>query len=573
MSKKIKSGIQLARAVNISSATGGQPAKKWLVRRYADGASGAHLLGLSFPTFGGGRGKLLLPMSTTAAPREIVKALIDRGADWPNDAAQQERSIGQIISAVPDQACVLSGTSGWVDDVFMFGKLAIGAHKGAYRVHEHLIRGTERLAKKAKTSDTWKRSVAKSAAKSSYAAFTIMQALAAPLLIFADLPEGAIFHFGGSGSTGKTTALMAGASVYGAAHPLPGWQAGERGLHERAAANSDLQLILDDTEKLPVTSRNRYQEIASIAHTLTSGESRDYAQSVQKTLPKLQWRCWAVSSGPNIMEREFAGASHNWSDGDRARWIDIPVPSKNEGGVWDRVPAKESFKARGKRSNDLFRRTNRAYGAIGRQWIRLVQEKRQDFAVNLPREIDRFVDRVCPTGGGVERRIAAKFGLVYAAGRLATRQGLLPWSGNLPLKICMRLYLRCMAINGGMERALDAAKAQLLTAIKDGDRFPIATDARPALPNNFEGYRRLKSGGTELVITQAAFRSITGSSATGLLREFQADVVLESGHGKRSAKQVRVNIDGRTSKHRMLVFSYDRLLTALGEDRQEGIPN
>ncbi|WP_143748649.1 DUF927 domain-containing protein [Mesorhizobium sophorae] len=563
MSKKTKLRVQLVQAVQIPSADDGQPAKKWFVRRFADGSSGAHLLGLSFPTFGGGSGKLLLPMSVTTAPKDIIEALIDRGANWPNDGDQQKLWTAQIIAAIPLQACVISGTSGWVGDVFMFGKVAIGAPKGTYRVHEHLIRGTERLAKKAETSDTWKRSVAQSAAKSSYAAFAIMQALSAPLFNFTELPEGAIFHFGGRGSTGKSTALMAGASVYGAPHPLPSWQAGERGLHERAAANSDLQLILDDTEKLPLTSRNRYHAIASIAHTLTDGNSRAYAQIVEKGLPQLRWRGWAISTGPDVMEKEFAGSNHTWTDGDRARWIDVPVPNRSEGGIWDRVPASEGLRERGKRSSNLFTACKTAHGTIGRQWIRLLQQQRQIFAAGLASEIDRFVEKACPTSAGVDSRVAAKFGLVYAAGRLAIRHGLLPWPKNLPLRVCKRLYLRCLETNGGLERALEDAKANLLMAVQDAERFPVVTNSTPKLQAGFEGYRRVKSGNTELMITQAAFRNAVGSAAKGLLRQLQAERIVESGHGKRSAKQVWLNVDGRISKHRLLVLDYDSLLTAL----------
>lgn len=566
MSKKIKSQVQLVQGVAIPSADDGQAARKWFVRRYADGSSGAHLLGLSFPTFGGGSGKLLLPMSATAAPKEIIEALIDRGANWPNDADQQKRSTAKIIAAVPHQACVISGTSGWVGDVFMFGKLAIGAPKGAYRLHEHLIPETARLSRSSGTRDAWKATVASPCAKSSYAAFAIMHALAAPLAIFADLPEGAIFHFGGRGSTGKTTALTAGASVYGEPpRPLPGWQAGVRGLHERAAANSDLQLILDDTEKLPLTSRNRYREIASMAHTLTSGESLDYAQIVQKGLPKLHWRCWAISSGPNVMEKEFAGANHTWTDSDRARWIDIPIPHKQHGGVWDRVPAKEGLKARGKRSNNVFSACKQAHGTVGRRWIGLLQQQRGTLATRTASEIDRFVEKVCPAGGGVDSRIAAKFGLVYAAGRLAIRHGLLPWPNDLPLKVCKRLYLRCLETNGGVERALEDAKAHLLRAVQDVDRFPMLKNGSPTLQAGFEGYQRVKSGSTELMITQAGFRKIAGASAKSLLRQLQAEGILEAGHGKRSAKQIWLNVDGHVSKHRLLVFEYERLLGALGQ--------
>ena len=53
--------------------------------------------------------------------------------------------------------------------------------------------------------------------------------------------------------------------------------------------------------------------------------------------------------------------------------------------------------------------------------------------------VNRFVAKVQPQPG-MDARIARKFAVVYAAGRLATKAGLLPWPSRLPLRTVRRLY-------------------------------------------------------------------------------------------------------------------------------------
>jgi uncharacterized protein (DUF927 family) len=107
-----------------------------------------------------------------------------------------------------------------------------------------------------------------------------MLALAAPLVRHSNLPESAIFNFVGPSGTGKTTAVLAAASVLGSVDQLGDWNSRDRALHEYAAAGSDLLVVLDDMERFRPDSGRRLNALSSRLHVLTAGTSTGYSYGV-----------------------------------------------------------------------------------------------------------------------------------------------------------------------------------------------------------------------------------------------------------------------------------------------------
>jgi hypothetical protein len=526
---------------------------RWTVRRYRDVTSDIDMLHLRFPRAGDSAAELLVPLSFLDRPSEMIRLLVDKAAIWPPAHADRLLILGLIATSLPDQVGTILGHCGWHDGVFQLGTKTIGAPAKRCILRPEFAKKAGQLVHQTGTLEQWQQRVAASAADSSYAAFAIMHALAAPLFRFdPNMPEGAIFHFGAPSGSGKTTALIAGASVAGSL-PLSDWSASDRALHERAAVTNGLQLILDDTERLPATS-SPLVRLAHIAHTLTSGQSQDYAAPVQSSLPPLTWDCWAISSGPTVIEEQFTQAGVPRSDGDRVRWIDIQVPDRDRGGIWDRIGDDEAQGVNyALRSESLVSAARVFNGVAALEWIRIVQGDLNRYREKVPERVSRFLTRECPNAGDVERRIGRKFALVYAAGYLARAAGILPWEVNFPLSVCSGLFRSVMAAR----RAQEADIAGLLRRLAEALRILplVAENATPVFGSSaFAGYRVERNGRPVAYVRRGWLESFCGSSAVTVVNHLTRAGALLPGHGGRKGQQVRIQVQEATRKVRLLAI-------------------
>ncbi|MCB1469195.1 MAG: DUF927 domain-containing protein, partial [Rhizobiaceae bacterium] len=376
--------------------------KAWYIRRYRDARTESDFLRIKFPRIGAAPSYLYVPVSLTERPADLAKLLTDKGANWSPDVTERRKAIEIIAKKLPDQIGTMLSQGGWHGEIFMLGTDPIGCKDQRYILRNEFVPQAKESIGCSGTLAEWQERVARPAAKSRYAMFAIMHGLAAPLFRFAGLDEGAIFHLGGDGSTGKTSALMAGASVAGASE-LTDWNSSERGMHERAAIMSGLQIVLDDTERQPATAA-RVAALNTLSHTLTSGRSQTYSRVVKGSLPDLRWDCWALSSGPSTMEHAAQKVGYTRTDGDRVRWIDIPSPAAVSGGIWDlaRCDSEEDY---ARLSEALREAASQFHGEVARKWIRLLQVNQNLCREHIPTAIERFISRNCPDAGSVERRI------------------------------------------------------------------------------------------------------------------------------------------------------------------------
>lgn len=535
----------------------------WAVRCYRDEMTEEHLLHFEFPCIGDRKGSATLPRSMGASTSRLASELSGKGAALPHDKRACEAWLSSLIKALPRRIGTLAGATGWHGRSFLLGPELIGASDVPVILRPTVSQQGGWLSGKTGNFEDWRSRVAKPAAGSSYASFAIMHALAAPLYKFAGLPEGAIFNFSAPSSVGKTTALKVGASVSGDPNILTDWNATLRGLQERAAAHSGLQLILDDTETIRPHERDVLQTLLSVTHKLTSGTSTDYAESVQATQRPLHWTCWAISTSPRGIDSAFEAAGRPRSESDRVRLIDIPVRKATGGGIWDRCSSADVPMA--ERSERLGKACQANYGYPLREWLEYVVDHQDDMGDEIQRHIQRFVAKLCPHAGGVERRIARKFGLIYAAGRIATDQGLLPWDESHALKVAGKLFRRARnASNGGrvqvdlLLKGLAEVQASRYPAFTKGTMPSFATDKA------LKGYRVRDWDVERLCIRLEALETLYHTDIASVLLRLKEIGAMESGQDGRSAKQRWVKVAGRMQKARMLVINLDRLRAMTG---------
>lgn len=486
-------------------------------------------------------------------------------------------TVPDLKSAAESRTVILTGTPGWkeVSDeittsqpchsvAFAASGKIVGPNARRFRWH-----GADQAHLRSRGSLAgWRTSVATLAQHSSYASFAIMTALASPLLKFAGLTESVVFNLVSKSTTGKSNAARVGASVYVPADRLEDWPQFQRGFEERAAAARDLLLVLNAAEKVPRTKLPEVLQL--VVHALPDGQSPRRSIVVADSLPHLTWRCIGLSTS-NRTGRELAQlAKMSWEDQERVRFIDVEIPS-NEGGIFDLLEVG-SNRAQGGTAltKELELALNQHGGVLWAPWIKHLFTL-ENLSARVEGLMDRFVQKSDPNGA-VETRIAKKFALVYAAGKIAVDAGLLPWLMKFPLQVTRSLFNRAVQDRRSEQDTVDGVLSRLAQAIGDREHFPNVRQGQELVVKGKElwGVRCRHKGRNVVGIRDEAWRHVASSDALAerVRQRLRAADVLWMGHGGRGTRQlpVHLTIAGETvAKPRFWVLEPKMLTALVGE--------
>ena len=482
----LKSGRGDSKEARLGTARGHEGvAKQWRVRLFRDGSPlGPAYVQFEFPTADGHSGHLRFPMSELRHPKRLLDRFSDHLPLFPNkmigdDKAQlkflKQKASGLTAEVIPNQTGFIDCKSfaTWSEVIHSDGRrVPIPRNPDSATPSIQDVKGTL----------DGSQVVLSLAEYSSYLAFNIGVVLAAPLFTYLALNRGdrgdqglvitetGVFNLSGRSSAGKTSANLASLSLVGAPERTGPMNFSERGLAEAAARSNDLPLGIDDTEK----SFDLIKTIKMLINVVTTGQSKQISVGIdQSKFPQLRWKTVGLSSSPRPISVLAAELGWQMSPGDKARIFDIEVPPPKRGGIFDRISASPG--ARAKQSIKLIRRLETAYtknyGHVFPLWIGYLLAN--DCEDRIVTHVENFVCHVDGKSDGWTKRIAQKFGLVYAAMMLGIDMGLLPWSAGLPIEIATKCYRR--AIKGAMtERELNQwYAARLLKSLRRPGRTAV----------------------------------------------------------------------------------------------------
>ncbi|MGE0502084.1 MAG: DUF927 domain-containing protein [Rhizobiaceae bacterium] len=549
----LKSALTRAKPSKKASAK----APKGLTPSRLRDTSGTDYLSISAPKTGGGRAVITVPMAMRMNVSGIIAELYNAGALLPAQKEKAKELVEACLLSTPESAGLLAQRTGWHERIFVEGTFNLNTQGRTVVPAKDLAAAAKRGHGKAGDLDTWKQSVALAGLRSDYLAFGLQVGLSAALARFGGLGEGAIFNICGTSSTGKSTVLRAAKSLLGSTAILTTWDATQRGLHEVAAASSDLPLVLDDLETFRASNGRRSHELSRALQTLTSHTSGAIAAMARDRLPLLDWSCWALSSSPFPLTTYFRAEGKEPTAGDRIRWIDIPVPGPASGGIWSEASSARQPAARSEAVTSACREN---FGVAIKPWVRFLIN-RDTLDADILSYRDEFVSAAAPNASDTDRRAALKFGVVYAGGRLAIEADLLPWPEGRPMAVCTRLFRLYLSASLHETAALRTAASNLLAALSDDVRIPTITAGTPSFDQEsaYDGFRR----GTTVYLKAEAIDAKCGAHSQRLLEEVgQAEARLP-GEGKKSTVQKRVTVNGVEIKKRMFPFYSRKLQAAL----------
>ncbi|MDE2260850.1 MAG: DUF927 domain-containing protein, partial [Betaproteobacteria bacterium] len=269
------------------------------------------------------------------------------------------------------------------------------------------------------TPEQWRDSVAAIAAGNSRLVFAVSVAFSGVLLDLIGEDSGG-FHFRGSSSSGKTTALKASASVWGNPTAYPRlWRATANGLEGLAALHNDCILILDELSQMDP------REAGEAAYLIANGQGKARASQNGMARQSASWRLVLLSAGEESLSTLMAHAGKRPNAGQEIRLADIEADAGASMGAFEKLHDQSSPAALALAMKDA---SIKNYGAVGMEWLRQIVRDRQQLPELINDGIKQFVNEVVSKDAkGQVLRVARRFAVVAVAGELATHYGLTGW--------------------------------------------------------------------------------------------------------------------------------------------------
>jgi hypothetical protein len=385
---------------------------------------------------------LLLPRSGKRSIRTIRRTLDDCGAILPDKSGEADRLITDAFAQAPSSKLRVTERCGWLaDSVFVLPHKTFGMAKIPF-MHRNRILNFGNGSGPEGNLDDWKAGVHQLCLASNYATFAIGLALVGPLLTFLNQRTGLAFNFGGESGAGKTTVLQLAQSVVGKADydSPPRLDITPTALEELAYECNDGFLPLDEfgTAELSLEDRKRLR--TAVSYKLRDGIGRRRSKSGAAIVGQsdLRWRVVVLTSSEYPLSE-----MGKRRPGEEARFIDIVVPSRQAGGVLDRLSELDDALS----GDAIFGSATIAiasnYGVARDALVEKIIGDVPRYAKKAKRRCDKFVSMVSvPTFRPVQARYKEAFGKVYAALLLAVDLKLVPFDRKHAKRAVLAIYRR-----------------------------------------------------------------------------------------------------------------------------------
>ncbi len=482
----------------------------------------------------------------------IAAELADAGLTCAANRSAQEhlRMLLGMVRIKHRVRCVES--AGWHGSVYVLpdGRTFGSGADAVVMQSEHTAPGRAYSSRGALAD--WQSEIARYAPGNDLLTLSLAAAFAGPTLDVVGDPSGGL-HIHGHSQSGKTTLLRCAASVYGpgdTSGPMRTWRATANGLEAVAAETSDGLLVLDEMGQASAG------EIGDTIYMLSNQAGKSRANRTGGARRHRTWRVLFLSSGEIPLAAKMGEAGRAVHAGQDVRLIGIPADAGAGFGVWQNLHGKTAATL-----SDHLRVASRSYfGTAGPAFLEKLAKDRADdpdLLVSTLRQLQEgILSQVLPQGAdGQVRSVAARFGLIAAAGELATAYEITGWPVGDAIRAASACFNRWLSTRGHSGAAEDAQAIEAVRAFISSygrSRCEDTDDQEQRPVNNRAGFRRHirgdDGGSWEYLILPPVWRDKVCKgldakrvarvlSEKGLLIRSQtgphfADKIAISGHGK-----------------------------------------
>lgn len=438
---------------------------------------------------------------------------------------------------------------GWMGPVYVLPDQAIGA-EGEEVVFQSAS-AIEPAYAQAGNLQAWIDTVPALAAGNSRMVFAIACAFA-PALAEGVGEDSGGFHLRGKSSSGKSTALALAASVWG--HPKQFtrlWRTTANGLEGLAAVHNDSLLILDELSQVDP------KEAGDAAYLLANGQGKTRASRAGMARQAARWRLLFLSAGEESLSAMMSRAGKRTNAGQEVRLADVEADAGAGLGAFE---ALHHFPSPAALSLALKDAADQHHGSVGVAWLHVVVKDRASLAEQAAELVREFVtDYTAEDAPGQVLRVARRFGLVAAAGELATAYGLTGWQGGESVRACAACFASWLDGFGGAgsreDRAL-FAQVRAFFELHGASRFEdMSATLEQRIPNRAGFWREGEDGSRQFLVLPEVFKRevCAGFDAKAAAKTLtEAGMILPSGDGKATRN---VRLPGIGAPARVYVFT------------------
>ncbi len=464
------------------------------VTRNADGEDWGRLLVVTDRD--GRRHEWAMPMQMLAGEGAVYReCLLSLGLELAPGSFARKALHEYIATARPKDRARCVSRIGWHDGVFILPDTTFG-DTGGERVLLQTATGGNHAFRVSGSLEDWQDQIGRYCVGNTRLVFAVSAAFAAPLLYVAAAESGG-FNLIGPSQTGKTTALRVAGSVWGGGGIngfIKTWRATANGLEGTAKDHCDVLLCLDEMSQVDG------REAGEIAYMLANGEGKQRARRDGSGRPPAQWRSLFLSTGEIGLADKMAEAGKFARVGQEVRLADLPADAGARLGLFEALhdfPSPDAF------ARHLRDATGRYYGEPARAFLKqLTAVELNARADATTKSRDRFMaTHVPPDASGQVISVAARFGLIAAAGELATEMGIVPWpegEATRAAETCFMAWLERRGGTGSLEVEKGIAKVRWFLEKFGDSRFEYLSkepELRFRPPFNRAGFRKENSDG------------------------------------------------------------------------------
>ena len=514
-----------------------------------------HIEAVTFDAGGNNFGRLLRFKDTRgqwrqwAMPMEMLKG---DGADLrgmllsmgvyidPSPAGRQLLAV-YLQSQTPDRQMEAATQTGWAGDSFKAFALPDGvigpqASKVTFQAQGlHADEYTQRG-----TLPGWQAAIAAPSVGNPMLVLGLCSAFAGPVLALVGMESGGL-HLVGDSSTGKTTALQAGCSVWGGESYRRSWRATANGLEGAAALFNDGLLALDEISECDP------RDVGEVVYMLGNGRGKARASRSGTARSVARWRSSVLSTGERSIATSMSEAGHRIKAGQAVRLLDIPVHRTH--GAWDTLHGH----ANGPAFSDAIKRGARQqHGTAGRAFLEKLTRDTQDMAQRLEVIKTELMHSASITPGddGQPARAAARLAVLALAGELATAYGITCWQEGEATSAAQIGFMAWLQGRG--DRSGNAEHHQITQAVLDfidrhgESRFSDATgpfdDRQQGMVRERAGWWQSTGDGMEYLFTTSGMReALKGFDFDQALKVLRMAGLLDAPTSGKASKSKRIH--------------------------------
>jgi len=263
-----------------------------------------------------------------------------------------------------------------------------------------------------------------------------------------------MLHFRGGSSSGKSTLLYAGTSVWWAPDGVRRWRATANGLEGIAERANGMLLALDELAEIDGSAAD------AAVYMLGNGEGKARSKSNGQLGRAAYWRLIMLSSGEISFRQKLKEAGRTAQAGQAVRALDIAADAQTFGAFDDLHDCED-----GRVFSDALRdAAARQYGVAGPAFVAALLRDQPTAREAARKVMERFIrkaeERYPRTGAGVTGRARKRFALIACAGELATKFRITDWQADEATDAALAVFELWLDGRGAHEDPFDTDAVQ-----------------------------------------------------------------------------------------------------------------